>query len=77
MRRLLEIVYFGYGILLLAAALNLAGRYLGMKSWYDVLGAVSLRDLGLANMLWLVAVYPCLLGTGVYLLNRYKPKIME
>ena len=76
MKKLLEILYFGYGVLIFAVIINLLGKYLGQKSWYDVFGPINFLDLNLFNMFWLIVIYPFLLGASVYILNKYKARII-
>jgi len=77
MKKLLEILYFGYTVLISAVIINLLGKYLGLKSWHDVFGSTYFSDLNLFNMFWLLAIYPFLLGTSIYVLNKYKAKIIN
>lgn len=76
MKKIFEVLYFGYGILIFAAMINWLGKYGGMKSWYDLFGTIKFSDLGPVNMFWLIVVYPFLLGTSIYILNK-KTKIIE
>lgn len=77
MKKLLELFYFGYGVLMFAAIINWLGKYLAMKSWYDLFGAINFIDLDPVNMFWLVVVYPFFLGISVYILNKYKTKVIK
>lgn len=76
MKNIFKIIYYGYGILIFAAIINWLGKYLGMKSWYDLFGTLNFRDLSPVNMIWLIVAYPLLLGTGVYILI-HKGKIIK
>ena len=77
MKKILEVLFFGYGILIFAAIINWLGKYLGMKSWYDLFETINFSDLDPVNMFWLIAVYPFFLGTSIYILNKYKAKIIK
>lgn len=77
MKMLIEIIYFGYGILIYAFAINWLSKYLGMKSWYDLFGKISFRDLSWVNILWLLVAYPLLLGIGIYILNIFKLRLVK
>lgn len=77
MKRVLEVMYFGYGILVFAAIINWFGIYFGLKSWYDLFGVINFHDLRLVNVIWLIVVYPFLLGISIYLLNKHKEKIIK
>lgn len=77
MKRVYEVFYFGYGILILAAAINWLGNILSLKSWHDLFGALIFLDLTTLNMIWLIVVYPSLLGIGVYILSSYKSKLFK
>ena len=72
MKNIIEIVYFGYGILIIAALINWLGKLFNFKSWYDVLLTGNFRDLSFINMLWLGIIYPLLLGIGVFLLIKLR-----
>jgi hypothetical protein len=73
-KKLGDIFYFGYGVLIFAIIINGLGRYLGMKSWHDLFGSTHFFDLGLIDMVWLIVAYPFSLGLGVYVLNKYKTR---
>lgn len=77
MKSLLEILYFGYGILVFAAIINVAGKYLGLKSWYNVFTGTSFRDLGTINVAYLVLIYPVLLGLCIYLLDKLRAVVFK
>ena len=77
MKSFLQIIYFGYGILIFAALINWAGKAIGFKSWYDFFGGTSFGDLSAINIFYLVIAYPLLLGTCIYLLDRYKDLIIK
>ncbi len=77
MKLVLEVFYFGYGILICAVMINVLGTYLGMNSWYDLLGSMTFFELSLVNMFWLIVAYPFLLGMAIYVLNTYKTKIIK
>ena len=77
MKGVLEVLYFGYGILVFAAVINVLGKYLGLKSWYDFFGGLSFRDLSVTNVLYLVVMYPLLLGACIYFLDKYKYLILK
>lgn len=74
MKKILEIAYFGYGILIFAVIINWLGIYLNLTSWYDIFKAVNFGDLSPINMIWLAVIYPFLLGASIYILNIYKEK---
>ncbi len=77
MKTMLQITYFGYGILIFAALINWLSKAIGFKSWYDFFGGLSFGDLSAINILYLVVAYPLLLGTCVYLLDKYKDLIIK
>ena len=77
MKSFLQIIYFGYGILIFAAFINWAGKVVGFKSWYDFFGGTSFGDLSAINIFYLVIAYPLLLGTCIYLLDKYKDLIIK
>jgi hypothetical protein len=68
----MEIAYYGYGILIFAFFINWLGKYLNLKSWYDVSLAGNFRGLSFINLLWLVVIYPLLLGIGIFLLIKLR-----
>lgn len=70
MKNIIEIAYYGYGILIIAAFINWLGKYFNFKSWYDVLITGNFRDISFINMLWLGVIYPLLLGIGFFLLIK-------
>lgn len=72
MKSLLQILYFGYGILLFAFVINVLSKTLGLKSWYDVFTGTAFRDLSSINIIYLVVLYPLLLGVSILLLDKLK-----
>lgn len=77
MKNLLQIMYFGYGILIFAALINWLSKAVGFKSWYDFFGGLSFKELSVINIVYLVAIYPLLLGIGIYFLDKYKDLIIK
>lgn len=71
LKKIIRIAYFGYGILIIAALLNVSGRKLGLASWYDVMGSTSFGKLNLLNRVWLILIYPLLLGSGIFVLDHF------
>jgi hypothetical protein len=73
----LKIYGVGIAILTAAVALNLLAGWLGLATWYDVFklagteGVKSLfQQVSLVNWLFLIVIYPFLLGAAAYLLLR-------
>ena len=58
MKKVLEILYFGYGVLSCAIVINYIGRGLGLKSWQDIFTTTSFFSLNVIELLWLFIVYP-------------------
>lgn len=77
MKNLFTIIYFGYGILIFAALINWVGKAVGFKSWYDFFGGISFGDLSAINVFYLVVAYPLLLGSCIYILDKYKDLIIK
>ncbi len=75
MKNIIEIAYYGYGILIIAVFINWLGKYLKFKSWYDVLTTGNFRDISFFNIIWLVVIYPLLLGVGIFLLVKLKKNL--
>jgi hypothetical protein len=74
MLTLLKIYLAGMAVLMAAIGLNLLANLLGLSTWYDFLGAVSqdglmvaLRRLSALDYLFLIVLYPLLLGLAAYL----------
>jgi hypothetical protein len=71
---LLRIYLAGMAVLLAAIGLNLLANFMGLSTWYDFLGTVSeqglmaaLRRLSALDYLFLIVLYPFLLGLAAYL----------
>jgi hypothetical protein len=71
---LMKIYLAGMAVLVAAIGLNLLANLLGLSTWYDFLGAVSqeglmaaLRRLSVLDYLFLIVVYPFLLGLAAYI----------
>jgi len=77
MKKLLEIIYFGYTILIFAVIFHWISRYIGMKSWYNVLDTFNFRNLNSVNLFWLFVLYPLLLGAGIYILIFIKKRFSK
>jgi hypothetical protein len=74
MLTLLKIYLAGMAVLVAAIGLNLLANLLGLSTWYDFLGTVSqqglmaaLRRLSVLDYLFLIVLYPFLLGLAAYL----------
>jgi hypothetical protein len=70
----LKIHLAGMAVLMAAIGLNLLANILGLSTWYDFLGAASqqglmaaLRRLSVLDTLFLIVLYPFLLGLAAYL----------
>jgi hypothetical protein len=71
---LIKIYLAGMTVLIAAIGLNLLANLFGLSTWYDFLGEVSqqglmaaLRRLSALDYLFLIVVYPFLLGLAAYL----------
>ncbi len=71
---LLKIGLAGTAILVVAILLNLLANLFGLATWYDLLNAVSqqgmveaLRRLRAVDFLFLILLYPFMLGLAAYL----------
>lgn len=71
---LMKITLAGLVILVVAILLNLLANLLGLSTWYDFLNSVSQRGfleaarrLKAFDYLFMIVLYPFLLGLGAYL----------
>lgn len=63
---LLKIYVQGMIFLLVALAINILAKQIGLPSWYDFLQKPNFKSL---SLIWLLGGYPFLLGLTVYGLN--------
>lgn len=76
MKKVLEIFYFGYGILFCAAMMNWLGHTLGLTSWYDLLATMGFSALSALEWLWLFVVYPFSLGLSIVMLRKFRAQVV-
>lgn len=77
----IKIFLAGIAVLVVAIALNLAASALGLQSWYTFLSQVStkgisatLQGLRLVDYVFLILIYPTLLGLSAYLVFSFGAK---
>jgi len=77
MQILLKIYLAGLAVLIVAILLNGLANLLHLATWYSVLNSISeiglasaLRSLKVLDFLFLLLVYPFLLGLAAYLVFR-------
>jgi hypothetical protein len=70
----LKIGLTGFAILLAAILLNILANAIGLATWYDFLGSLSrqglmgsLRSLKALDYIFLIVLYPVMLGLAAYL----------
>jgi len=71
---IIRIFLAGWLVLIVAILLNLVARRIGITTWYDFLSQVSelgvittVKNLSILSMLFLVLLYPLILGLTAYL----------
>ena len=71
---LLKVYLAGLVVLIVAVVLNLLANVIGLATWYSFLNQVSqrgffpaLQDLKMIEILFLILLYPLLLGLAAYL----------
>jgi hypothetical protein len=73
---MLKIYIIGIVILIIAILANILASVLGLMSWYDAIASLqkngwsSLKQWKLFDYLWLLLLYPFLLGVGYLVGNR-------
>jgi hypothetical protein len=77
---LVKIYLAGITVLIAAVFLNLAAGWLNLSTWYSFLNAVSenglsstLQSMKLIDYVFLMVIYPGLLGLAAYLSFRLVP----
>jgi hypothetical protein len=71
-----KIYIIGAAVLLIAIAANILASVLGVMSWYDAIASLQKNGLNgfkqwkLFDYLWLLLLYPFLLGLGYLVGNR-------
>ena len=74
--QLLRVLLYGWMILLAAILVNVLANTLGVATWYDYVMRISelglktaTLSLGLHEYIFLIVIYPCILGIVVYLVR--------
>ncbi len=66
---MIKFIIQGWIILIVAIAANALVDFIGLKGWYEFLSENSSRKTRFVDYLWLFILYPCILGSGVWLAN--------
>ena len=66
---MIKFIIQGWIILIVAIAANALVDFIGLKGWYEFLSESSIRKTRFVDYLWLIILYPCILGAGVWFAN--------
>lgn len=77
MFKLVHFLIFGYFILLGAILMNFLAKFFGLLTWYDLLTKInsqgvfpSLKEASIASLVFLFLIYPLILGSIAWLVQK-------